>query len=104
MRSADPVKSVLAEVMGKARARHRALQQVQRGWARLVGAPLARHARPVSLRRGQLVVHVDGPGDHFALSCRKAHILGRLNTKTAGAVQELIIRVGDVPRATRCPT
>jgi hypothetical protein len=58
----------------------------------LVGRQLAAHTKPVGLQRGRLIVHVDGPGDGFALSLRRVHVLAEVGRITDGRVTELVIR------------
>jgi len=98
---------VIQEVLQRVGERRGALIAIQRDWRKLVGKGLATHTRPVSLRRGQLVVHAARPGDSFALSYQRPRLLERLRTSTEGRVQELVIRPGDArgPRGRRgCPT
>ncbi len=76
--------------------RHSALAAIQRDWRRLVGKGLAAHTRPVSLRRGRLTVHVERPGDSFALSYQRPRLLERLREAAPGRVEELVLRPGDV--------
>ena len=91
------ISSVLPEVLRQAQQRYGMLHRVQQCWGQLVGKLLAAHTAPVSLRRGQLVVHVDRPGDGFTLSFRRRQLVEQLRARTDGAVEELVIRAGDVP-------
>src|SRR5262249_11900238 len=50
-------------------------------WADVVGAPIARHARPRRLRRGVLVVEVDGAEWMHELQYLKQELRGRLNER-----------------------
>ena len=93
---AERLSAVLSTVLRQVATRQRALASVQRRWRTLVGPALAGHSRPVSLRRGRLIVHVDYPGDSFALSFERARLLKRLKQQTAGDVNELVIRAGEV--------
>ena len=97
---AERLGAVLPTVLKQVAVRQRALASVQRRWRTLVGRALAEHSRPVSLRRGRLVVHVDYPGDSFALSFERARLLKRLKQQTAGDVDELVIRAGEVSGRT----
>ena len=91
--------AVLPAVLQQAAQRHGALFAIQRRWRRLVGKPLAEHTRPVSLRRGRLVVHADQPGDGFALNYERPRLLERLQRTTEGRVEEIVIRAGEPTQA-----
>ena len=91
----QPLSALLPEVLRGAQQRHRALHTIQRAWPRLVGKPLATHTRPVSLRRGQLVVAADRPGDGFLLRYRRTELLERLRGAADEDVRDLIIRPSD---------
>lgn len=94
---AHRINAVLPGILQHARRRAQALAAIQARWGRLVGRPLAAHTRPVSLRRGRLVIHADRPGDGFALSYQRQQLLERLrvSAKEAG-IEELVIRPGDI--------
>ena len=62
MSDAKPVRGVIDDVLRQTAKRQRPLFAIQRRWTRLVGKRLAAHTRPVSLRRGRLIVHADQPG------------------------------------------
>ena len=95
------INTVLPDILRRAQQRSRALAVIQAQWGRLVGRALAAHTKPVSLRRGGLVIHADRPGDSFALSYQRQQLLEQLRvTVKEAAIEELIIRPGDV-RAKR---
>ena len=96
---AEQIGSVLAGVLTQARQRSGELAALQGRWGRLVGRALAAHTRPVSLRRGRLVVHAEQPGDGFTLSYQRQRLLERLQTKMRGKIEEIVIRPGEVQRA-----
>jgi predicted nucleic acid-binding Zn ribbon protein len=50
-------------------------------WATVVGPAIARHARPRRLRRGVLLVDVDGPDWMHELHFMKAQLRDRLNAR-----------------------
>ncbi|HWP67031.1 MAG TPA: DUF721 domain-containing protein [Candidatus Limnocylindria bacterium] len=50
-------------------------------WESLVGAAIARHARPRRLRRGVLVIDVDGPDWMHELHFMKRELQARLNAR-----------------------
>jgi len=95
------IAAVLPAVLHQARQRHGALQQAQQCWGQLVGKMLALHTAPMSLRKGRLIVHVDRSGDNYALSFQRQQLLAQLKERTQGAVEDLVIRIGDLPDATR---
>lgn len=98
------INAIVPAVLRRAKTQQRALTTIQRKWAGLVGRSLARHSRPVSLRGGRLVVHVEQPGDSFALSYQRETLLERLSAGTAGRIEELVIRPGALERrASRRP-
>ena len=96
MTTAKPVGALIHEVLQRAAREHRPLFAIQRRWPRLVGKQLAAHTRPVSLRRGRLVVHVDRPGDSFALNYARPKLLQQLQAASSGGVEEIVIRAGSV--------
>ena len=89
-----PIGALIPAVLRHVEQEHGALATVRREWRKAVGNRLAAHAKPVSLRRGRLVVCVDRPGDGFALSYERAKLLERLRAATGGKIDELIIRPG----------
>jgi len=91
---AVPLRDVLSGVLQHSAGHRQSLDAIERRWKRLVGPELAEHTKPVSLRRGRLVIHVEAPGDSFALSYQRARLLKRLQSSTKGAVTELVIRAG----------
>ena len=85
---------ILPAVLKQVEQQRGALVSVQREWARLVGRQMAAHAKPVSLRRGRLVIQVDRPGDGFTLRYQQAELLAALQRATQGRVEEIVIRPG----------
>ena len=96
MTTAKPVVALIHEMLQRAAREHRPLFAIQRRWPRLVGKQLAAHTRPVSLRRGRLVVHADRPGDNFALNYARPKLLQQLQAAEQGSVEEIVIRAGSV--------
>ena len=92
--SAHRINALIAGVMQSAAQEHGPLFAIQRAWPRLVGKALAAHTKPVSLRRGRLLIYVEQPGDNFTLSYARPTLLGRLHTMTQGRVEEIVIRAG----------
>jgi hypothetical protein len=91
--------TIVSAVLEQTAKQQQPLFTIQRRWGQLVGKALAAHTKPVSLRRGRLVVYVEQPGDGYALSFQRTALLKRLQTTTKGRVEELVIRPGDLSRA-----
>jgi len=65
-------------------------------WEELVGADIAAHARPRSLRDGVLVVVADHPAWATSLRLLAGDLLARVREATGDdAVRELVVRVGE---------
>jgi len=61
-------------------------------WADVVGATIARHARPRRLRRGVLVVEVEGAEWMHELQYLKQELRGRLNDRLGRtAIREIFL-------------
>lgn len=77
-------------------------------WADVVGVTIARHARPRRLRRGVLVVEVDGVEWMHELQYLKADLRARLNERLGRAVvREVFLALAgateDAASASRSP-
>ena len=96
---AERIGTVVPAVIRQLQHQQGALHTVQQEWARLVGKRLAAHTRPASLRRGRLVVHVERPGDGFALSYARPELLERLRVSAQGKIEEIVIRPGEIKKA-----
>jgi predicted nucleic acid-binding Zn ribbon protein len=63
-------------------------------WAELVGPDIAAHARPLSLRRGELVLVVDHPAWAGQLRFMTGDLLAKIGEATGSAeVRQIRIRV-----------
>jgi len=93
-RQAERLDALIPTVLKRVEAQHSALRAIQQRWGKLVGRELAAHTKPISLRRGRLVVRADQPGDGFVLSYQRAQLLKRLGAAAPGRVEEIIIRPG----------
>ena len=91
------IAAVLPQVVTQAATQRDALTAIQGYWRGLVGRALAAHSMPVGLRRGRLTIHVDQPGDNFALAYQRMGLLEQLKAQTNGRVEELVIRPGELP-------
>ena len=96
MEPAPRIGAVIPAVLKQAQQQHGPLFAVQRRWKRLVGKELAAHTKPVSLRRGRLVIHADRPGDSFALSYQRPRLVQKLHEVTGGRIEDVVIRAGEV--------
>ena len=90
--------AIIPDIVRQAEQQQDALTAVRKQWEHLVGRRFAAHAKPVSLRRGRLVVDVDRPGDSYTLSFERERLLKRLGELTGGRVTELVLRPGGTPR------
>ena len=88
------LQDILPAVLKQVEQQRGVLVSVQREWVRLVGRRMAAHAKPVSLRRGRLVVQVDRPGDGFTLRYQQAELLVALQRATQARVEDIVIRPG----------
>ena len=93
---AQRIGAVLPQVLRLAEQRHNVLEELRQAWGKLVGKPLAGHSKPVSLRRGRLVVHVDRPGDGFTLHYDRERLLARLKSATKAQIDEIVFRPGEL--------
>ena len=96
----DPqrIDAIVPRVLQRTEQHHGALVEIQGAWRALVGRALAAHTKPVSLRKGRLVVHADRPGDTFALSYQREQVLQRLRVLSRGRVEELVVRTSESAR------
>ena len=100
-RKAERIDALIPQVLKQMGERHGALLEIQRDWERAVGRRLAAHTKPVSLRRGVLTVHVERPGDGFALSYRVPQALERFQTSLPGKVERVVIRPASTLHVSR---
>ena len=91
----ERIHAVLEAVLKDVGQHRTALFAVQREWGTLVGKRLATHTKPVSLRRGRLIVQATRPGDSFTLSYQRIELLERVRALTQGRVEEIVIRPGE---------
>jgi predicted nucleic acid-binding Zn ribbon protein len=72
----------------------RALNKVFAHWVDVVGEQVAAHARPLSLRRGRLLVGVDHPGWATQLRYLESDLIGRFAQVAGdGVVTAIDLRV-----------
>jgi len=96
--ASEPIAQVLSGLLLRVQQEQRPLFLIQQAWPKVVGRRLAAHAKPVSFRRGRLVVAVDRPGESFALTFKRVDVVAQLNQLVEGAVHEMVIRPGNPPQ------
>ena len=92
---AEALGAILPSVLEAQQKAHRPLAAIQDAWPKLVGERMAAHSKPVSLRQGRLIVHVDQPGDNFVLSFQRLQLLKRLKEMSETTVDEIVFRAGE---------
>lgn len=66
-------------------------------WMKAVGEPGAKHAKPVDLREGVLVVHVDSSGWLHKLTMEKMSILAKIKNELGDCpVNDIKLRIGEI--------
>ena len=72
-------------------------EEMAEAWEEAVGAQAATHSRPVSLRRGELIVNVDGSSWLYELTLKKRGITEKLTAKLRkGKLKNIRFRIGEV--------
>lgn len=88
------VKNVIENLSGKGRISEEEIAQI---WREAVGEKMARHTRPVSIRKSVLLVNVDGSGWLYELTVKKRDILKKLEGKFKGKqLKGLRFRIGEI--------
>ncbi len=92
-----PIRELIPNVIRQAAERQRAIEQLQRRWARVVGKDLAGHTKPVRMSRGTLYVQTDEPGASFVLSLEKPRLLKALKEAAGGEpIEDIVVRAGEL--------
>ena len=66
-------------------------------WAKAVGEAAVKHAKPVDIKEGVLVVHVDSSSWLHKLTMEKAGILARVKNELGdGPVKDIKLRIGEI--------
>ncbi len=102
-RSRDPlpIKEILGKVIenlsgASAGARRPGEEEIIKLWAGAAGSAASRQSRPVSLRKGRLVVAVNNSSFLYELTLRKSQILGYLQSNLQQyKIQDIQFRIGD---------
>lgn len=105
MKQAQAVGSLLQEVLGEQGLGDKLSRyQAWLVWDQLVGAQIARRARPLRLRQGVLEVQVDHPVWMQQLQMLKPKILEKLNERIPNAgITDIYLRKGHPGRAVSMP-
>ncbi len=66
-------------------------------WMRAAGEAAAKHAKPVDIKEGVLVVHVDSSSWLHKLTMEKAGILAQIKSELGeGPVKDIKLRIGEI--------
>jgi len=75
-------------------------EEMAGAWEEAVGAQAATHTRPVALRRGELIVNVDGSSWLYELTLRKREVLEKLASRLKGRkLKNIRFRIGELKEA-----
>jgi hypothetical protein len=95
----DIVKKVISELDGSAggaKQERITEEEIKTLWTAVAGRGASRHSRPVSLRKGRLVVMVEDSSLLYELTLRKREILNRLISGLKGKIDDIQFRIGEV--------
>lgn len=88
------LQNVIENLSGKGRVTEEEILEI---WKKAVGEKMARHSKPVSIRKSVLLVNVDGSGWLYELTIKKREIMGRLEGKFRGKqLKGLRFRIGEL--------
>jgi len=97
---ADTIKGIIGDViLGLEQQKKLTLEEILKVWKQAAGAKAFKHTRPTSLRRGKLVVEVEGAPWLYDLNLRRASIIERLNKNLDDPkkkISSIHFRVGDI--------
>ena len=92
----DIVNKVISDLSGGAAKKERiSEEEIETRWRGAAGLRAGRRSRPVSLKKGKLVVVVEDSSLLYDLTLRKAAILGALKKGLNSKIQEIQFRIGD---------
>lgn len=90
----DVLKDVVENL---SQAKKKEIFKIIAAWPNLAGKDFSHHAKPVSLKRGTLVVNVDESAWLYQANLQKEKLLMRLQKKAGGQkVQSIRFRIGKV--------
>lgn len=66
-------------------------------WARVIGRDNVRHARPVELKNGILIIHVDSSIWIHKLSMEKSAVLAKMKSEIGeDVIKDIKLRIGEL--------
>ena len=72
-------------------------EDVDAGWANVVGEKAARHSKPRSLKGSRLIVNVDDSSWLYELTIQKKEILDKLGAELKSKkIKEITLRIGEL--------
>lgn len=70
---------------------------LEAAWEKAVGEPGTKHTKPIDIREGVLVVHVDSSSWLHKLTMEKAKILAQIRNELGeGPVKDIKLRMGEI--------
>lgn len=70
---------------------------LEAAWGKAVGEPGIKHTKPIDIREGVLVVHVDSSIWLHKLAMEKARILAQIRNELGeGPVKDIKLRIGEI--------
>ncbi len=97
-RRAVAISDVVSDIMRKLETgRGSQAEALNAGWARAIGQENLRHAKPVELKDGILIVHVDSSSWIHKLSMEKAKILVKMKNEAGeDVIKDIKLRIGEL--------
>jgi predicted nucleic acid-binding Zn ribbon protein len=81
--------------LGDGKARNAVL--ISRTWSKAAGEDSAKHAKPVDIKEGVLIIHVDSSGWLHKLTMDKIRILSQINRDLGeGSVRDIKLKIGEI--------
>jgi len=76
-------------------------EQISRAWKKAAGALASRRSRPVSLRKGKLIVNVEDSSLLYGLTIRKREIFENLRAQLKDRIRDIQFRIGEIEHGTK---
>ncbi len=97
-RRAVAIKDVVGDIIRKLETgRGSQAEALNAGWVSAIGQENLRHAKPVELRDGILIVHVDSSSWIHKLSMEKAKILVKMKDRVGeDVIKDIKLRIGEL--------
>ena len=94
---AESLGALLKNVVSGLGKRRLTQEEIHGAWKDAVGKRASSHTRPVALKRGVLVVNVDGSAWLYELTLKRREILKKLDSKIKGnKIRGMRFRIGEV--------